>query len=255
MKIRTVRGVEIGRGIPKICVPVIGETQEEILREAAQVVKAGADLVEWRCDWFRDVLDWEKTEELLGQLRLALGECPLLVTFRTEKEGGARAISTELYVELNRRIVESHQADLIDVELFTGESEAGELVELAHENGVLVVMSNHDFQKTPRREEILERLCKMQELGADLPKIAVMPQSPGDVLVLLSATEEMHTNYADRPIITMSMAGMGAVSRLSGEVFGSAVTFGSHQRSSAPGQLDVQVLRQGLEALHRGMDL
>lgn len=47
----------------------------------------------------------------------------------------------------------------------------------------------------------------MQELDADIPKIAVMPQNKKDVLTLLSATEEMASEYADRPIITMSMAG------------------------------------------------
>lgn len=49
----------------------------------------------------------------------------------------------------------------------------------------------------------------MQELGADIPKIAVMPQSRKDVLTLLSATEEMASKYADRPIITMSMSATG----------------------------------------------
>ncbi len=67
----------------------------------------------------------------------------------------------------------------------------------------------------------------MQELGADLPKIAVMPQNEKDVLVLLEATNEMFKIYADRPIITMSMSGMGVISRLCGEIFGSALTFGA----------------------------
>ena len=54
-----------------------------------------------------------------------------------------------------------------------------------------MVVSNHDFEKTPSKEEIVARLQKMQELGADLPKIAVMPQCKKDVLTLLAATEEM----------------------------------------------------------------
>ena len=54
-----------------------------------------------------------------------------------------------------------------------------------------------------------------------------MPQNKKDVLTLLSATEEMASEYADRPIITMSMSGTGVISRLCGEVFGSALTFGA----------------------------
>ena len=79
----------------------------------------------------------------------------------------------------------------------------------------------------------------MQELDADIPKIAVMPQNKKDVLTLLAATEEMVSEYADRPIITMSMAGTGLISRLCGEVFGSALTFGAVGKASAPGQFSL----------------
>ncbi len=97
------------------------------------------------------------------------------------------------------------------------------------------------------------RLRKMQELGADLPKIAVMPQNKRDVLTLLLATEEMTRKYADRPIITMSMAGTGVISRLCGEVFGSALTFGAAKKASAPGQMGVNELETVLRLLHRSL--
>ena len=87
-------------------------------------------------------------------------------------------------------------------------------------------------------------------MNADIPKIAVMPQNRKDVLTLLAATEEMATNYADRPIITMSMAGTGLISRLSGEVFGSCLTFGTAGNISAPGQIDALKLRSVLHILH-----
>ena len=70
-------------------------------------------------------------------------------------------------------------------------------------------MSNHDFHKTPAQEDIIYRLRRMQDLGADLPKIAVMPQSPQDVLTLLAATLTMKEKYATRPLITMSMGKSG----------------------------------------------
>ena len=91
----------------------------------------------------------------------------------------------------------------------------------------------------------------MQELGADILKIAVMPQNSRDVLTLLSATEEMTRLYAERPLITMSMGGTGLISRLCGETFGSAVTFGAVGKTSAPGQIAADELAQVLELLHR----
>lgn len=79
-------------------------------------------------------------------------------------------------------------------------------------------MSSHDFKGTPSKEVIIERMTTMQKLGADIPKIAVMPSSPADVLTLLDATYTMYSTYADRPIITMAMAKAGIVSRMAGEI-------------------------------------
>ena len=94
---------------------------------------------------------------------------------------------------------------------------------------------------------------KMQELGADISKIAVMPQSTEDVLTLLSATEEMRRCYADRPVITMSMAATGVISRVCGEVFGSSMTFGAAKKASAPGQMGIEDLTTVLGLLHKSL--
>ena len=144
-----------------------------------------------------------------------------------------------------KRRSEQSKIDLVDVELFTGEKYVKELVEKAEANGVYVIMSNHDFEKTPSKEEIITRLCKMQELGAHIPKIAVMPNSVEDVITLLEATNTMKTDYADRPIITMSMGGTGLISRLAGESFGSSATFGAGNQVSAPGQIPVVRIKNG----------
>ena len=245
-----VRNVKIGDGIPKICVPVVGKTKEEILSQASKILALSADVVEWRVDWYDDVFDAEKVEETLKELRTVLGEMPVLFTFRTSKEGGEKSIETETYAALNKAAAKSRLVDLIDVEAFTGDEVVKEVIDFAHECGVKVVASNHDFDKTPDKEEIVKRLCKMQELGADIPKIAVMPQNKKDVLTLLSATEEMTRCYADRPVITMSMAGTGVISRLCGEVFGSALTFGAAGKASAPGQMAVEDLKTVLTILH-----
>ncbi|NLL81887.1 MAG: type I 3-dehydroquinate dehydratase, partial [Tissierellia bacterium] len=109
------------------------------------------------------------------------------------------------------------------------------------------------FFKTPEKDEIVSRLRKMQNMGADIPKIAVMPQSTEDVLTLLAATNEMHTKYADRPIITMSMGPLGVISRLSGELLGSSMTFGALGALSAPGQIPVDELITTLEILHKAL--
>ncbi|WP_410495273.1 type I 3-dehydroquinate dehydratase [Cellulosilyticum sp. ST5] len=245
-----VRNVKFGEGMPKICVPLIGKNNKELIEEANFLKTLNLDVVEWRIDHHQEVEDIDQMKESLKVLREALGDLPLLVTFRSKKEGGEREVSIDYYAELNKAMAETGMADMIDVELFTGDEIVKEIVDFAHSKNVKVVMSNHDFFKTPAKEEIISRLCKMQEMNADLPKIAVMPQTTEDVLTLLSATNEMVTKHADRPIITMSMAGLGVISRLAGEAFGSALTFGAAKAASAPGQVPVEKLAQVLEILH-----
>ena len=248
-----VRGVKIGEGVPKICVPIVGKTKEEILAAARSFENVALDVVEWRVDWFEGVFDFAQVEDVLKDLRPALGETPILFTFRTSKEGGEKAIEADAYAELNKKAAATGLVDLVDVEAFIGDTYVEKVVKTSHECGVKVIASNHDFRKTPPKAELISRMRKMQELGADIPKIAVMPQSTEDVLTLLSATEEMRRCYADRPVITMSMAGTGVVSRMCGEVFGSALTFGAAGKVSAPGQIDVEELRTVLGIIHKSL--
>ena len=250
MKTVKMRNMVLGEGMPKICVPIVAGTKEGIIEEARNIVNLPADIVEWRVDWFENVFEFDKVKDVLKDLRETLGDMPILMTFRTSKEGGEKSIDDEAYAELNIKAAETGLVDAVDVEVFTGDEVVKRIIEGAHAAGVKVVASNHDFDKTPDKDDIVSRLCKMQELGADVPKIAVMPQSKKDVLTLLAATEEMATEHADRPIITMSMAGTGVISRLAGEVFGSALTFGAAAKASAPGQMGVEDLKQVLTLLH-----
>ena len=246
-----VKELRLGEGVPKICVPLVGKTNKQIMDEAKYLKTLKLDLVEWRVDHYEYVEDLNKVKEVLKQLREEIKDLPILFTFRSKKEGGEKEVSIEYYIELNKEIATTKMVDLIDVELFTGDEAVRYIVTHAHNNNVKVVMSNHDFDKTPDQKEIVNRLCKMQDLGADLPKIAVMPNSAKDVLTLLCATDEMVTEYAKRPIITLSMGGTGLVSRIAGETFGSALTFGAAKKASAPGQIAVQDLYEVLNLIHK----
>ncbi|CUX45005.1 type I 3-dehydroquinate dehydratase [Clostridium sp. C105KSO13] len=248
-----VRNIEIGGGVPKICVPIVGKTKKDILGDAENVCKLKTDVAEWRGDWYEDILDSAGLETTLSELRKVLGDTPLLFTFRTSKEGGEMAIDTENYVKLNQKVIRTGIADMIDVELNRGEEAVESIINTAHMYGVKVIASNHDFQRTPDKDEMVSRLCRMQKQGADIAKIAVMPKNKADVLALLAATEEMTAHHGDTPVVTMSMSGTGVISRVCGEVFGSALTFGAAGRASAPGQMKVGELRTILELLHKSM--
>ncbi len=249
----TVRGVTIGDGAPKICVPMVGTTLAQLIEEANFLKTLDLDVVEWRVDFFEHVEQIDKVKEALIQIREVLAEIPLVFTFRSAKEGGEKEVGSAFYFELNKAIAETGLVDIVDIELFNEEKDVKALIEAAHVQNVYVIISNHDFHATPSKEEIISRLLKAQELGGDLPKIAVMPKSTVDVLTLLDATAAMNEQFADRPIITMSMSGKGVISRLAGEIFGSALTFGAAKKASAPGQIAVTELRSILNLLHTSL--
>jgi 3-dehydroquinate dehydratase-1 len=253
LKTVTVKNITIGAGIPKICVPMVGATVAELLEEAAILSKLDLDVVEWRVDFFEDLEKMEAVMAALAEIRGALGDTPLIFTLRSAKEGGNKEVSEAYYIELNKAVAETRLVDLIDVELFSSENSVKTLVEAAHANQVFVIISNHDFAKTPSKEDIISRLCKEQEMGADILKLAAMPTSFADVLTLMDATNTMKEGLAERPMITMSMGGKGVISRLAGENFGSALTFGAAKKASAPGQIGAKELSRILSVLHESL--
>ena len=90
----------------------------------------------------------------------------------------------------------------------------------------------------------------MADLGADIPKIATMANGAQDALKLLAATEEMSRIHSDKPLLTMAMGREGSITRLAGELFGSAITFCSLEAASAPGQVQVKQAIRIMDDLH-----
>lgn len=238
-----VRNIVLGEGLPKIAVPNVGVTEEEILASAKEIAAAKPDIMEWRIDYYEaGIKDNEKLIATAKALRDVVGELPILVTFRTKNEGGVLELGEDEYLDLVATVVSNRLGDAVDIELFHDEERVKDLVKQAHNYNVVVIMSNHDFEKVPAKDVIEFRLKKMAELGADVPKLACMPHSADDVLTLLSATNDARKALST-PIITMAMADLGKVSRIAGQVFGSCLSFGAVGKTSAPGQLSIEDLR------------
>jgi len=235
-----------GEGRPKICVPIVAVSREEIWKKAEEIALLPVDIVEWRADFYEDVFEEKAVSAVLQGLKERLGKKALLFTFRTSKEGGNLFIEKETYYQLNRRAAASGCADLVDLEAFLEEERTADEIRKIHEAGSRVITSNHDFQKTPGTEEMVRRLRRMEELGADVAKLAVMPKDRQDVLNLLQATVTAHESLAV-PIVTMSMGRLGVVSRLCGSLTGSAMTFAAVGETSAPGQIAAEKITEILQ--------
>ena len=192
-----IRGCCIGEGRPKVIIPIVEPTETAVLKKAAEFSTLRADCVEWRIDCFEGAKDLPAIVHCAAKLRVALKDKLLLFTFRTKAEGGKVALSHEEYLHFIRTVLATDCADLIDIEFFTVGAELPALIEEAHTAGAAVVCSSHDFHKTPPRAELVSRMVAMQQAGADLPKLAVMPQSRADVLELLAATAEMADRHPE----------------------------------------------------------
>lgn len=239
-----IKNLILGEGRPKVCVPVTAKG-EAGLKEQLEKISC-ADMLEWRIDFFSEIESSEIRKRAAGKIRERFPQMPLLCTFRSKREGGEGEMSPEEYAKLCESILEEELADILDVELSAGDKVIERILKKAREHGVPVLLSSHDFEKTPSKEEMKERLLEMDRLGADILKLAVMPKSSEDVLKLLEVTNEMK-ELTKKPIITMSMGKLGLVSRLSGSTFGSAVTFGRAGEGSAPGQIEAGMLMEILE--------
>lgn len=239
----------IGEGRPIICVPVVKKTKEQIVNEVKVLVEKDVQMIEWRVDWYQDALSLDAVREVLDELDKIIKETILLFTFRTKKQGGELAAEEGYLMQLYETAAESGVVDLIDVEFFEKENPQ-KTIRSIQEKNVKVISSHHDFDETPSAEIMASVLEQMADSETDIAKLAVMPKNQQDVLRLLAVTAEFKERYPEIPVVTMSMGGLGTVSRICGEVFGSCITFGSHEQPSAPGQLQMEKLGTILDYLH-----
>lgn len=242
MRAFQIAGLSFGAGAPKICVPLMAGDLPALEQELAAADSLPAELWEWRADAFAG--DWTLALALLRDK----ASRPVLCTLRTKEQGGGQALSPQAYEErLTGLLGAEGTFQLIDIELACGEERSQRLAGLAKSRGLGVVISHHDFAATPDKAVMRALLRKMKSLGADLPKLAVMPTCPADVLALLEVTMEAAEELG--PVITMSMESLGRVSRVCGELTGSCLTFAAGLQASAPGQIGAQALRNMLDSL------
>ncbi|WP_151819580.1 type I 3-dehydroquinate dehydratase [Acinetobacter seifertii] len=233
----------------KTIVPITAKTKEQALAQAQVIANtADADLAEFRIDLLSFASDTKQVIALGHELKKILGHKPMIATIRTKNEGGQLEISDADYGKTYQAYLKNPFMDWLDVEMFRDKKVVSEIVQKAHQKEVLVVMSNHDFQKTPSQDEIEKRLLKQDQMGADILKIAVMPKSKQDVFTLMNATLKV-SQQTTKPLLTMSMGQLGTISRVATANMGGSYSFGMIGQASAPGQIDVTKLKQILQTV------
>lgn len=247
-------GKPIGSGrFPAICAPLVARTSEALLAEAAAVAARKPDIIEWRVDFFEGIAHTAEVLAMAARIRQLANGIPVLFTRRSMREGGEGIGLTEPHViNLYRAVCDSGNVDFVDYEMGNLPVHVREVREITQARGVKLVLSFHDFSGTPSLEFLNERFVEAERRHGDIAKVAVMPRSMDDILTLLTATLQSSRRLGI-PVVSMAMGGQGALTRLCGWAFGSAMTFAVGQSASAPGQIPIDEVEAGLAILRRAM--
>ncbi len=210
---------------------IVASIGKNPIESAIEAKKLGADILELRIDLLDDV---RKLPELR---KLGL---PVIITNRMKQEGGAWQGSEKGRIKKLLSLLPD--ADAVDIELCAEERD--DVVKEAKSTGKTVIISTHDFQRTPENNIMLGIMRESFEAGADIAKLAVTPQSFEDVLRLLEVT--LHSKGK---VCTIAMGDIGKHSRIIAPIYGSVMAYGYVDAPKAPGQLRVDDLKHILKII------
>ena len=220
---------------PKIVVPFRDRTPK---REIEKAKRAGVDIAELRIDLFSSL----KPSCVLKEAAKFKG-IPTIATIRSEVEGGKWRFHDEKRLELFQAVIP--KVDAVDIEL-SSKFILGLVVQTARRAKKLVIISYHNFERTPHLDELNEIRELAESQGADIVKIATMARGPADFRALAGFT----VAHASKGIITVAMGKEAAVSRIVFPALGSLVTYAHLGKPTAPGQLDLKSMSGLIKKLY-----
>lgn len=228
--------LELIEGRPVVAVSFTDVDSKEDLAHAKA---AGVQIAELRIDLFaRFSVDY-----VLAQIGRLSG-LPTVATVRIAAEGGGWTASEGERIALYQAVLPL--VDAIDVELQADRTLAV-LAPLAKSQGKLLIVSHHDFDKTPSYETLADVARRAQDAGADIVKIAASIVSDADIDTLGRLLSEP----AAPNLVVIGMGEHGAPTRLLFPGRGSLFTFAAKgDRSTAPGQLDYLTTLKFLRSLY-----
>jgi 3-dehydroquinate dehydratase-1 len=211
---------------------VVAAVTEDAPRKAREAREAGADAVEMRIDMYEGGSD-----AALADLR----DCDALPVIATNRTTDAQ--TEEERVEM--LVAATEGAEAIDIEVSSPDDSIERVVEAARDEGVTVIASHHDFDRTPSIDSMMGTLENAWAVG-EVAKLAVTPEDEGDVLDLLRLTLEARDG-GDGPFCAISMGALGSYTRFVAPLYGSCLTYASYGSGTAPGQLTVREVNEYIE--------
>lgn len=218
---------------PKICVPIVAGNNREALKK---IVRAAvrADVLELRLDLMASF----SIPELVRA-----SSSPVIVTYRSEREGGRGTAGVETRIRYLQEAVEAGAA-FVDLEFCLPHSRRKKILE--NRGRSKIILSAHFVGGTPSFPVLKEKLNKMASHGAEVVKIVTLAKIPADNLRTLSLIPEARKMGVE--LITFCMGSLGKLSRIATVLLGGYMTFAALEtgEASAPGQIPVRELKQVL---------
>ena len=205
----------------------------------AQRLPSGAvDFLEIRLDAFA-AMEGGMTPLVKALPKLKI---PLIVTARDFREGGAGRLTTS-----QRRELLLHSlpfTTLVDIELRNANAMA-EVVEAARKAGVGVILSAHDFSKTPQLKRLREMAKRAAKYKPAIFKFAGAAKTTRDLSILL----EFLAVEKKLPLAVMGMGRRGKLSRVMLGGAGSVLNYGYLDEANASGQWPARLLKERLREI------
>ncbi|MGQ9720294.1 MAG: type I 3-dehydroquinate dehydratase [Candidatus Jordarchaeum sp.] len=217
-----------------ICVPVAVNKPKTLLEKINLAVREAPDIIEVRVDYLEDVdIDFS---EIVSKTPI-----PLILTVRKKGEGGSFKYGEKNRIEMLEKCIEA-KPRFVDLELSMNKAVLERLLKLADQNSVSTILSFHSFKYTPKREILVKKIREAAQKGSKLVKIVAFAKKITDNLVALSLPQE--SKNSGIRVISFCMGELGIISRVFCPFFGSYFTYASLDTRTAPGQINLEVMRK-----------
>ena len=114
-------------------------------------------------------------------------------------------------------------------------------IKLPKELKTKIIISFHDYKKTPNIQELTLTINRMRECNVEILKIATMVNKTQDINNLFKT---LLSKKQDEKMIVIGMGKKGQIIRVLGPFLGSFLTFASTQYGeSAPGQIELEKIK------------
>ena len=216
--------------IYKTCIS-IGENTPEKIRSKLKVALKKSDYVEIR-------LDFLKSEQIPKTLEIIKKDLNKVVcTLRPKREGGKFVGSEKERISIIKLIAE-YNPFLLDIEFNTLKKNK-ELFKYLKSTKTKLLVSWHDFKKTPENSELKNKIKQMCKFSTNV-KIVSTAKSTDDSTRML----ELYNNKGKNNLISFAMGDFGRISRILCLYLGSPYTYVSLGKAIAPGQFSVDEVKK-----------